>query len=155
MKKFEIGYCEMKAEEKLTKGVQLWQDAMFPLVSESLEKNEPLDMGRIMSRAFTQDVADAFTKVELIRLLDTTPTELKQYRELFIKIISELAYRYAQHPNAKVELKDGRVDPAVRQYLSFQETSVLGEVLQHLLENSRYETACFVRDEINFRKNKK
>jgi LPS O-antigen subunit length determinant protein (WzzB/FepE family) len=154
MKKLEIGYCEMKSEQKLSKGVQLWQDAMYPMVEKNLENNEPLDMAQIMSRAFTQDVADAFTKVELIRLLDTTPTELKQYRELFIKIISELSYRYAQHPNAKVELKDGRVDPAIRQYLSFQGTSVLEEVLEHLLENSRYETACFVRDEINFRKNK-
>ena len=155
MKKFEIGYCEMKSEQEISKGVQLWQEVMFPLVVEKIDNSEPIDMGQIMSRAFTQEVADAFTKVELIRLLDTTPTELKQYRLLFIKIISELAYRYAQDPNAKPQLKEGRVDPTIKQYLSFQETTVLEEVLEHLLENSRFETACFVRDELNFRKNKK
>ena len=137
MKKI-TGYCEHKTVNFQSKAIRKWSEKMLVLVSNALANNQPIDVALFMADTFTPENASEFSKSELVILLETSADISTNI--LYSKISSELMFRYTEN---EVNLKH---------FLSKQTTETLDSALDFLIESSRFETACFVRDEQKNRK---
>lgn len=137
MKKI-TGYCEHKTVNFQSKAIRKWSEKMLVLVSNALANNQPIDVALFMADTFTPENASEFSKSELVILLETSADISTNI--LYSKISSELMFRYTEN---EVNLKH---------FLSKQTTETLDSALDFLIEASRFETACFVRDEQKNRK---
>lgn len=119
------------------KGVIAWQTKMGEMIIDLLSNGEPIHVDYILSKSFDKEIADNFSKSDLVKILESSPktrTPLTYY-----KILTELMVRFSEK------------ETSIKHFVGKQELNDLGKCLELLLDSERFETACYVRDEINKR----
>lgn len=119
------------------KGVIAWQNKMGLMIMEIMNSGEPIHMDYILSKTFDKEIADHFSKSDLVKVLESSPKNRTPLTH--IKILTELMVRFAEK------------ETSIKHFVTKQELEDLGNCLELLLASERFETACYVRDEINKR----
>jgi hypothetical protein len=119
------------------KGVLLWQSKMISVIGSLIDKGKPINMDYVLSSSFDKEICDLFSKADLVKLLETSPKSRTPLT--YVKILSELMIRFSEK------------ESSIRHFLSKQDLEDLGTCLEILLQGEKFETACYVRDEINKR----
>jgi len=119
------------------KGVTAWQNKMGLMIMEIMNSGEPIHMDYILSKTFDKEIADHFSKSDLVKVLESSPKNRTPLTH--IKILTELMVRFAEK------------ETSIKHFVTKQELEDLGNCLELLLASERFETACYVRDEINKR----
>lgn len=122
------------------KGVIAWQNKMGEMIMKIISNGEPIHMDYILSKTFDKEIADNFSKSDLVKVLESSPKNRTPLT--YVKILTELMVRFSEK------------ETSIKHFLSRQELEDLGNCLELLLASERFETACYVRDEINKRNNK-
>lgn len=121
------------------KGVLLWQGKIFLLIQERIENHQVIDMDSLLCESFNKEVAECFSKTDLVKLLESSPKS--RTPQTNIKILSELMIRFSEK------------ETSIKHFLGRQSLEDLGKCLEIILHEEKFETACFIRDEISKRIN--
>lgn len=119
------------------KGVEAWQNKIGELMMRTIESGKPIHVDYLLSVTFSKEISDCFSKADLVKLLETSPKSRTPLTH--VTILSELMVRFSEK------------ESSIKHFLSKQDLEDLGNCLDSLLASERYETACYVRDEINKR----
>jgi hypothetical protein len=120
-------------------GVLLWQSKMISVIGDLIDDGKPINMDYVLSTSFDREISDLFSKADLVKLLETSPKSRTPLT--YVKILSELMIRFSEK------------ESSIKHFLSKQELEDLGICLEIVLQNEKFETACYIRDEINKRNN--
>lgn len=119
--------------------VYLWQSKMISAIGDLIDEGKPINMDYVLSHTFDKEVSDKFSKSDLVKLLETSPKSRTPLT--FVKILAELMVRFSEK------------ESSIKHFLGKQEMEDLGTCLEILLKNEKFETACYIRDEIKRRAN--
>lgn len=130
-------YTFSETEQMEHKGIIAWQNKIGEVIIELLNNQEPIHMDYILSKTFDKSIADNFSKGDLVKVLESSPKTRTPLT--YIKILTELMVRFSEK------------ETSIKHFVARQELEDLGNCLEILLDSERFETACYVRDEINKR----
>ena len=126
-----------ESEEPVHTGILMWVSRVHEIIAELLDDGKPIDMDVILSRAFQEDVAKQFSKADLVKLMESTLK--KRTPRTHSVILSELMIRFSEK------------ESSIKHFVARQDTDDLGLCLDLLISKEKFETACYIRDEINRR----
>ena len=117
--------------------VYLWQSKMISAIGDLIDDGKPINMDYVLSSTFDKEVSDKFSKADLVKLLESSPKSRTPLT--FIKILAELMVRFSEK------------ESSIKHFLGKQDVDDLGTCLDIILRDEKFETACYIRDEINKR----
>lgn len=116
-----------------------WEYEAAKRVAEQIDSIENIDIYGVLAETLTPERVAKFSMLELVKIKESC--SFKESRGVLIKISSEIILRLFRQENKN----------KIRYYLSLETLEDLGECLQVLVLQERFEAVCHIRDEINSR----